>query len=77
MTQRSTRYQVLISLTLAATTSAVEFCNKGLISTHSKFRVESVCKAWDSISISTNFVVFIAELELQSHDTLHNMRLQA
>ena len=50
-TQRPTRYQVLIPLTLAAAetvvanaASAVESCNKGLVSARSKLRVESVHK---------------------------------
>jgi len=49
--QGPTRHQVLISLTpataetvVANNTSAVESCNKGLVSTHSKLRIESVCK---------------------------------
>ena len=52
MTQRPTRYQVLIPLTPAAAktvvanaASAVEFCNKGLVSACSKLRVELVHKA--------------------------------
>jgi len=52
MTQESTRHQVLIPLTPAATeivvanaALAVEFCNKGLVSARSKLRVESVHKA--------------------------------
>ena len=44
--------------------SAVESCNKGLVSVHSKLRVEPVYKAWDSMSISTNSVAFAAELEV-------------
>ena len=50
-TQESTRSQVLIPLTLAAAeivvanaASVVESCNKGLVSAHSKLRVESVHK---------------------------------
>ena len=71
MTQRPTRYQVLIPLTPAAVemvvanaASAVESCNKGLVSAHSKLRVESVHKAWDGVSMSTNFVASVAELEM-------------
>ena len=71
MTQEPTRCQVLIPLTPAATETAVanaasvvEFCNKGLVSTRSKLRVESVCKAWDGVSISTNSVASAAELEV-------------
>ena len=70
-TQGPTRYQVLIPLALAAaemvvanTASAVESCNKGLVSTCSKLRVESVCKAWDGVSMSTNSVASVAELEV-------------
>ena len=70
-TQEPTRCQVLIPLTPAAAkvvvanaASAVESCNKSLISTHSKLRVESVCKAWDGVSMSTNSVTSIAELEV-------------
>ena len=51
MIQRPTRCQVLIPLTPAAAemvvanvASAVEFCNKGLVSAHSKLRVKSVHK---------------------------------
>ena len=66
-----TRRQVLIPLdtptaevvvTNAATT--VESCNKGLVEAHSKLRVESVCKAWDRISMSTNFIASATELEV-------------
>jgi len=52
MTQKPTRYQVLIPLTLAAAemvvanaVSAVEPCNKGLVSACFKLRVKSVHKA--------------------------------
>ena len=71
ITQGPTRHQVLIPLAPAATemvvanaASAVEFCNKGLVSAHSKLRVESVHKAWDGVSISTNSVASAAELEV-------------
>ena len=71
MTQRPTRCQVLIPLTPAAVeivvanaASAVESCNKGLVSARSKLRVESVHKAWDGVSMSTNFVASVAELEM-------------
>ena len=71
ITQGPTRHQVLIPLAPAATemvvanaASAVEFCNKGLVSAHSKLRVESVHKAWDGISMSTNSVASVAELEV-------------
>jgi len=70
-TQRPTRHQVLIPLTPAAAkvvvanvVSAVEFCNKGLVSARSKLRVESVHKAWDGISMSTNSVTSAVELEV-------------
>ena len=56
-TQGPTRRQVLIPLTSAAAetvvanaASAVESCNKGLVSARSKLRVESVRKAWDGVS---------------------------
>jgi len=71
MTQGPTRHQVLIPLTPAAAkivvanvVSAVEFCNKGLVSACSKLRVESVHKAWDGMSMSTNSVTSVAELEV-------------
>ena len=71
MTQGPTRHQVLISLTPAAAevvvanaALAVEFCNKGLVSARSKLRIESVRKAWDDVSMSTNSVASIAELEV-------------
>jgi len=70
-TQGPTRHQVLILLALAAAeivvanaVSAVEPCNKGLVSAHSKLRVESVHKAWDGVSMSTNSVASVAELEV-------------
>jgi len=44
--------------------SAVQSCNKSLVSAHSKLRVESVCKAWDGVSMSTNSVASAAELEV-------------
>ena len=70
-TQGPTRHQVLIPLTPAAAETVVanaaltvESCNKGLVSACSKLRVESVYKAWDSVSISTNSVASVAELEV-------------
>ena len=70
-TQRPTRHQVLIPLAPAAAevvvanaASAVESCNKGLVSARSKLRVESVRKAWDGVSMSTNSVASVAELEV-------------
>ena len=70
-TQVPTRHQVLIPLAPAAAetmvanaVSTVESCNKGLVSAHSKLRVESVHKAWDGISRSTNSVASAAELEV-------------
>ena len=69
--QRPTRHQVLIPLAPAAAemvvanaASAVESCNKGLISARSKLRFESVHKAWDSVFMSTNSIASIAELEV-------------
>jgi len=66
-----TRHQVLILLNtptveviMANATTAVEFCNRGLVETHSKLRVESVHKAWDGIFMFTNFVASAAELEV-------------
>jgi len=57
--------QVLIPLDISTAkvvvandATAVKSCNKGLVEAHSKLRVESVHKAWDRISMSTNFVVF-------------------
>ena len=66
-----TRHQVLIPLdapsaeiVVANAAIAVESCNKGLVKAHSKLRVESVRKAWDNVSMSTNFVASAAELEV-------------
>jgi len=71
MTQGPTRHQVLVPLDSAAAelivanaALAVQFCNKGLVEAYSKLRVESVCKAWDGMFMSTNFVVSAAELEV-------------
>ena len=70
-THRPTRHQVLIPLDtpiaeviVANAATAVEFSNRGLVEAHSKLRVESVCKPWDGIFMSTNFVVLAAELEI-------------
>ena len=70
-TQEPTRCQILIPLTPAAAevvvanvALAVESYNKGLVSACSKFRVESVHKAWDSVSMSTNSIASVAELEV-------------
>ena len=70
-THGPTRCQVLIPLDTSTTevvvvnaATAVESCNKGLVEAHSKLRVESVHKAWDGISMSTNFVASTAELEV-------------
>ena len=41
-----------------------ETCQKGLVEARSKLRVESVRKAWDGVSMSTNSVASIAELEV-------------
>jgi len=53
-----TRRQVLIPLdtptaevVVANAATAVESCNRGLVETHSKLKVESVRKAWDGISV--------------------------
>jgi len=69
--QGPTRCQVLILLTpvaaemmVANVTSAVESCNKSLVSVRSKLRVESVYKAWDGMFMSTNSVTSGAELEV-------------
>jgi len=66
-----TRRQVLIPLdtpttevVVANAATAVESYNRGLVEAHSKLRVESVRKAWDGISMSTNFVASAAELEV-------------
>ena len=70
-THGPTRRQVLIPLdtptaevVVANAATAVESCNRGLVEAHSKLRVESVHKAWDGISMSTNFVASAAELEV-------------
>ena len=49
---------------MANAASVVEFCNKSLISACSKLRVESVHKAWDGVSMSTNSIVSVVELEI-------------
>ena len=49
---------------MANAASAVESYNKGLVSACSKLRVESVRKAWDGVSMSTNSVASVAELEV-------------
>ena len=51
-------------MVVANDASAVESCNKGLVSACSKLRVESVRKAWDGVSMSTNSVASVAELEV-------------
>ena len=43
---------------------SVQSCNKGLVEACSKLRVESVCKAWDGVSMSTNSVASAAELKV-------------
>ena len=70
-THGPTRHQVLIPLdtptaevVVANAATAVESCNRSLVETHSKLRVESVRKAWDGISMFTNFVASAAELEV-------------
>ena len=71
MTQGPTRCQVLILLTsataetvVANVTSVVESYNKSLVSACSKLRVKSVHKIQNDMSISTNFITSIAELEV-------------
>jgi len=71
MTQGPTRCQILVPLDSAAAelivanaASAVKSCNKGLVSARSKLRVESVRKAWDCVSMSTNSVASVTELEV-------------
>jgi len=66
-----TRRQVLIPLDtstaeviVANTVTAVKSCNRGLVEAHSKLRVELVRKAWDGISMSTNFVASAAKLKV-------------
>ena len=51
-------------LIVANAASAVLSCNMGLVEARSKLRVESVRKAWDGMSMSTNFVASTAELEV-------------
>jgi len=70
-THGPTRRQVLILLdaptsevVVANAAAAVESCNRGLVDAHSKLKVESVRKAWDGVSMSTNFVTSAAELEM-------------
>jgi len=71
MIYRPIRHQVLISLNaptaeviMANAGTIVEFYNRGLVEAHSKLRVESVCKVWNSVSMSTNFVMSAIELEV-------------
>jgi len=71
MTQGPTRHWVLVPLDSAAAelivtnaASAVQSYNKGLVEARSKLRVESVHKAWDGVSMSTNSVASAAELRV-------------
>jgi len=70
-THRPTRCQVLIPLDtptaeviVANAAITVESCNRGLVEAYSKLKVELVHKAWDGISMSTNFIASAAELEV-------------
>ena len=70
-TQGPTRYQILVLLDFTAaklivtnTALVVQSYNKGLVEVYSKLRVESMCKAWDGVSMSTNFIASTAELEV-------------
>jgi len=70
-THGPTRCQVLIPLDTPTAevivtniAIAVESWSRGLVEAHSKLKVESVHKAWDRISMSTNFVASAAELEV-------------
>jgi len=49
---------------MANTTFVVEFCNKGLVEACSKLRVESICKAGNGVSIFTNSITLVVELEV-------------
>jgi len=49
---------------VANAASAVKSYNKGLVNARSKLRVESVHKAWNGVSMSTNSVASAAELEV-------------
>jgi len=71
ITHGPTGCQVLIPLdtptakvVVANTGFAIGSCNRGLVEAHSKLRVESVCKTWNSVSMSTNFVTSAAELKI-------------
>jgi len=71
ITHQSPRWQVLILLdslsieiVVANTAFTVESCNKRLVETHSKLRVESVHKVWNGVSMSTKSVASAAELEI-------------
>jgi len=55
---------IFLGVVVANAATAVEFCNRGLVEAHFKLRVELVHKAWDGISMSTNFVASAAELEV-------------
>ena len=62
-THGPTRRQVLIPLD-TSTTEVIVANAVTVVEAHSKLRVESVRKAWDGISMSTNFVASAAELEV-------------
>jgi len=71
ITHGFTGCQVLIPLdtpiakvVVANTGFAIGSCNRGLVEAYSKLKVESVCKTWNSVSMSTNFVASAAELKI-------------
>ena len=49
---------------MANAASAVQSCTKGLVEAHSKLRVESVHKTWNSVSMFTNSVASVAKLKV-------------
>ena len=63
------RHYVLILLNypvantiVANVTSIVKYCNKSLVDTYSKLRVEFIYKIWNGMFISTNSVASAAKL---------------
>ena len=49
---------------MANTASAIEFCNKVLVKACSKLRVEFIYKVWNNISMSTNSVTSVVDIEV-------------
>lgn len=49
---------------VANTVSVIEFCNRSLVEAHSKLRVKSFYKVWNSMLIFTSSVTSTAELKM-------------